>query len=208
MGQFAEILINNLAGIISAVGVIVVAWWTYDKSRRDKEVEEKAEARKARAERGADALAAITGHLWGVLLGCRADRVYLMQPHPLGGVKYLSVTAEVCRAGVQPIRDAIQNLPVAQVSEVVKRLKSEDWIWWQDDGADVDDARFRALLLMHGCRSTAAARITEGREWIGTLMVGYLDAETSDEAEAERRREAVTKVCGVIALTLPEVEEK
>ena len=119
-----------LPAIISAIGTIVAAWFAYNQYTKNKLTDLKIEQYKQQEERKnkrrADNSSLVYGELWNVLHELDADRVYIVQPHPLGNESMLSVYFEVKRKGVEAMKPHIQSLPIADVakfsSDLVRNL--------------------------------------------------------------------------------------
>ncbi|MEC4630526.1 hypothetical protein VSS86_22620, partial [Bacillus safensis] len=60
--------------------------------------------------------ARVFGELWRVLYETKADRGYIVQPHPLGHVAFLSIQFEVKRKGIAGMRENVQSLPMSEVA--------------------------------------------------------------------------------------------
>ena len=93
-----------IAPIISAIGVIITAWFAYNQKTKDRMTDLKIERmRTEEARKGkvrSDNTGTIYGVLWEVLHELHADRVYILQPHPLSNNMFLSISMEVRRSGV------------------------------------------------------------------------------------------------------------
>ena len=119
-----------LPAIISALGTIIAAWFAYNQYSKNKLTDLKIEKFKKDEEtksiRRADNSSIVYGELWSVLHELDADRVYIVQPHPLGNESLLSVYYEVKRKGVEPMKPHMQGLPISEVpkfsSDLVKNL--------------------------------------------------------------------------------------
>ena len=88
-------MMEYVAPIISAIGVIIMAWFKYNQDTKNKETDLKIEKYKldqeAKAKRRSDNSSIVYGELWNILHELQADRVYIVQPHPLGNESLLSV---------------------------------------------------------------------------------------------------------------------
>ena len=86
---------SYLPAIISAIGTIVAAWFAYNQYAKNKMTDLKVEQMQnelaEQKKRRADNSALVHGELWNVLHELHADRVYIVQPHPLGNESMLSV---------------------------------------------------------------------------------------------------------------------
>lgn len=95
----------DLPAIISAIGVIIVAWFSYNQYAKNKLTDLKVEQMKrdyeVKNKRRSDNSALVHGELWEVLHELKADRVYIVQPHPLGNESMISIYFESKRKGVE-----------------------------------------------------------------------------------------------------------
>ena len=103
--------------IISAIGVIITAWFAYNQKTKDRMTDLKIERmRTEEARKGkvrSDNTGTIYGVLWEVLHELRADRVYIIQPHPLSNNMFLSISMEVKRSGVVGMKPYIRNMEIS-----------------------------------------------------------------------------------------------
>ena len=100
-----------LPAIISAIGTIVAAWFAYNQYSKNKltdlKIEQYKQSEEKKSKRRADNCSLVYGELWNVLHELDADRVYIVQPHPLGNEIMLSVYFEVNRKGVEGMKQHI-----------------------------------------------------------------------------------------------------
>lgn len=99
----AEMVTAILAGVLSIITFVLN--WIDKRNRkfRDKMNDLKLERYKQETERlgfkRSENTAKVFGELWKVLYETKADRVYIVQPHPLGNAAFLSIYFEVKRKG-------------------------------------------------------------------------------------------------------------
>lgn len=169
---------QQLPALITAVGVIIMAWWKYDQTRRDAlvklEMEQKEAAMKAQSKRRNENVSQIYGRLWLLLHELHADRVYIVQPHPLNTNEFLSIGLEVPRTGVAPMKPHIQRLPMADVANFSSELSSRDFVYYKNIEDNVRDKRARALLLNGGSMSAIIRRLTTSEHgWVGNIFCEF-----------------------------------
>lgn len=167
-----------LPAIITAVGAIIMGWWKYDQSRRDARVKfemaQKEAELKARSKRRNQNVSQIYGHLWQLLHELHADRVYIVQPHPLATNEFLSIGLEVLRTGIAPMNTHIQRLPMSDVANFSSELSSRDFLFYKHIEENVRDKRARALLLNGGSSSAIIRRLTTSEEgWVGNIFCEF-----------------------------------
>ncbi len=164
--------------IITAVGTILMGWWKYDQTRRDAlvklEMAQKEADMKARSKRRNENVSQIYGLLWRLLHDLHADRVYIVQPHPLATHEFLSIGLEVPRTGVAPMQPHIQRLPMCDVAAFSAELSGRDFIYYRRIEENVRDPRARALLLNGGSASAIIRRMTTPEEgWVGNIFCEF-----------------------------------
>lgn len=89
--------------------------------------------------RRADNSSIVYGELWSVLHELDADRVYIVQPHPLGNESLLSVYYEVKRKGVEPMKPHMQGLPISEVPKFSSDLVKNLFLYITDIDEQVND---------------------------------------------------------------------
>ena len=84
-----------LPAIISAIGAIIAAWFAYNQYTKNKltdlKIEKFRKDEEIKSIRRADNSSIVYGELWNILYELDADRVYIVQPHPLGNESLLSI---------------------------------------------------------------------------------------------------------------------
>lgn len=171
---------GDIVGLIGAVGAIINMWLSYNKTARDKFVDYRIEKMRA-----ADAAAAeakrkkektdshnVYGEIWALLHTLQASRVYIIQPHPVTHAAFISVAYESRDSGITPMRDVFHELPVGDVAGFVTELRTRDFVYWHSLD-DVKDDRARALLHNAGTATMVIKRLTDGDDWVGSLVVDF-----------------------------------
>ena len=174
-----------IAPIISAIAAIIAGWFAYNQKTKDKMTELRIEQLRRDKERKSkirsDNTGAIYGVLWHILHELQADRVYIVQPHPLSNNHFVSVSMEVKRNGIKGMKSSIQNLEIANVALFVSELASRDYIQFRDIASEVRDKRARAILSMMGAISSVIRRLSDDRyDWIGSIICEFNDTMTAD----------------------------
>lgn len=139
-----------LPAIISALGTIIAAWFAYNQYSKNKLTDLKIEKFKKDEEtksiRRADNSSIVYGELWSVLHELDADRVYIVQPHPLGNESLLSVYYEVKRKGVEPMKPHMQGLPISEVPKFSSDLVKNLFLYITDIDEQVNDKYAKSIL--------------------------------------------------------------
>lgn len=178
-----------LAPIISAIGTILVAWFAYNQKTKDKMTELKIEQYKAQEERKskrrADNSSLVYGELWNILHELDADRVYIVQPHPLGNESMLSVYFEVKRKGVEGMKPQIQSLPIADVAKFSSDLVKHLFMFITDIDEQVEDKYAKAIFSSCGCEAAIVKRLNDNtHDWVGSIFCEFTRPMTVSEEEA------------------------
>ena len=174
-----------IAPIISAIAAIIAGWFAYNQKTKDKMTDLRIEQLRRDEERKSkirsDNTGAIYGVLWHILHELQADRVYIVQPHPLSNNHFVSVSMEVKRNGIKGMKSSIQNLEIANVALFVSELASRDYIQFRDIASEVRDKRAMAILSMMGAISSVIRRLSDDRyDWIGSIICEFNDTMTAD----------------------------
>lgn len=195
-----------LPSIISALGTILAAWFAYNQYTKNKLTDLKIERWKAeeeaRSARRSDNIAKIYGVLWQLLHELQADRVYIVQPHPLTDNLYLSVSLEVKRNGVSGMKPSIRRLPMSDVAAFAAELSARDFLLYRNVETEVRDKRARAIMMTNGCRSTVIRRLSdEEHDWIGSVFCGFTRPQ---ELQPAALRQQLQEAAEHIQYILPE----
>ena len=174
-----------IAPIISAIGVIITAWFAYNQNTKDRMTDiriermRSAEARKSKVR--SDNTGTIYGVLWEVLHELHADRVYVLQPHPLINNLFLSVSMEVKRNGVVGMKPYIQNMEISNVALFASELANREYLQYRNISEEVKDKRARAILSMNGSVSALVRRLSDDRyDWIGSIFCEFQQPMSTD----------------------------
>lgn len=167
-----------LPAIISALGTIIAAWFAYNQYTKNKLTDLKIEKWKAEEQvKGAkrsENIAKIYGVLWQLLHDLQADRVYIVQPHPLTNNLFLSISLEVKRNGVSGMKPCVQHLPMSDIAAFAAELACRDFLFYRNVETEVKDKRARALMTTNGSCATVIKRLAdEGHDWIGSLFCEF-----------------------------------
>lgn len=164
--------------IISALGVIIAAWFSYNQYTKNKQTDQKIEQwKKEEREKNAkrsDEIAKIYGELWRILHELGADRVYIIQPHPLTANLFLSIKLEVKRNGVSAMREVVARLPMSELAEFSGELATREFLFYKNVDAEIKDKRARALLATNGCKMAVIRKLSDqSHDWVGSLVCDY-----------------------------------
>lgn len=178
-----------IPAIISAIGTIIAAWFAYNQYSKNKmtdlKIEEYKQAEERKNKRRADNSSLVYGELWSVLHELDADRVYIVQPHPLGNESLLSVYFEVKRKGVEGMKPHIQNLPIADVAKFSSELVRNLFMYITDIDEQVTDKYAKSILSSYGCEAAVVKRLNDNaHDWVGSIFCEFTRPMTVSEDEA------------------------
>lgn len=173
--MFLEFLPQILSGIAS----ILALWFTYNQYTKNKITDYKIEKWKQEEHsnnvKQAGNIATIYGELWELLYFLKADRVYLIQPHPLYKEMYISATLEVKQYGVSSVRDSLCDMKIESVARFVSDLANSEYKFIKGIETSELDDKIKSIMTSNGCHSVALRRLSdEKNNWIGTIVIGYI----------------------------------
>ena len=200
----------DLANIISAVGTITAAYFAYNQYTKNKITDLKIEYYKKEEERRSykrsENTAKVFGELWRILYETKADRVYIVQPHPLGHIAFLSVQFEVKRKGIAGMKENIQKLPMSEVAIFAEGLAKNLFMYFSDIDNQVKDRVAKSILSVNGCNAVAVKRLNSSQDWVGNIFCEFTD---NDSIPAEKELHKVLHEAAInIQYILPEFKEK
>lgn len=198
---------ENLAAIISAIGTIVAAWFAYNQYAKNKLTDLKIEQFKKDEEvkntRRNYGSAIVYGELWNVLYTLKADRVYIVQPHPLGNESLLSIYYEVKRKGVEGMREKVQDLKMSEVARFSAEMAKNLFMFITDIDGQVDDKYAKSILSSCGCTAAVINRLNDNRyDWVGSIFCEFTHPIEISEEEA---RMILHEAAMSIQYLLPEI---
>lgn len=195
-----------IPAIISAIGTIVAAWFAYNQYSKNKmtdlKIEEYKQTEERKNKRRADNSSLVYGELWNVLHELNADRVYIVQPHPLGNESLLSIYFEVKRKGIESMKPHVQNLPISDVAKFSSELVRNLFMYITDIDEQVTDKYAKSILSSCGCESAIVKRLNDNtHDWVGSIFCEFTSPMSVTEEEA---REALHVAAMNIQYLLPE----
>jgi hypothetical protein len=183
----------DASAIISAIGVIITGvlglWFKYNQKTKDKltdlKIEQFKQEQEIKSKRRNDSSAIVFGELWSILYQMKADRVYIVQPHPLGNECLLSVYYEVKRKGIEGMRDKIQNLKMSEVAKFSADMSKNLFMYITNIDEQVDDKYAKSLLSSCGCQAAIIKRLNDSKyDWVGSIFCEFTSPMEVSEDEA------------------------
>lgn len=178
-----------LPEIISALAVIITAWFSYNQYAKNKltdlKVEQMQRDNEVKRKRRSDNSALVHGELWEILHELKADRVYIVQPHPLGNESMVSIYFESKRKGVESMKPRIQNLKMCDVAKFCADLTKNLFMFITDIDNQVTDRYAKSLLSACGTKQVIIKRLSDNsHDWVGSIFCEFTHGQKIDEAEA------------------------
>lgn len=178
-----------LPEIISALAVIITAWFSYNQYAKNKltdlKVEQMQRDNEVKRKRRSDNSALVHGELWEILHELKADRVYIVQPHPLGNESMVSIYFESKRKGVESMKPRIQNLKMCDVAKFCADLTKNLFMFITDIDNQVTDRYAKSLLSSCGTEQVIIKRLSDNsHDWVGSIFCEFTHGHKIDEAEA------------------------
>ena len=201
-----EKLIEYLPEIINSLAVIIVAWFTYNQYTKNKKTDYMVEQLRTEAtekkKRRADNSAIVHGELWEALHQLKADRVYIVQPHPLGNESMVSIYFESKRKGVESMKDKVQNLKMCECATFCSEMAKNLYMYFDDIDSQVKDKYAKSLLSACGTSVVAIKRLSDNtHDWVGSIFCEFTHKSEANESEI---REVLHDVATSIQYLLPE----
>lgn len=201
-----ESIFSNLPAIISALGTIITGFFAYNQYTKNKETDVKIERFKqeeeAKSKRRADNSSIVFGELWNILHELNADRVYIVQPHPLGNESFVSIYYEVKRKGVEPMKPHVSNLHISDIAKFASDLVKNLFMYITDIDGQVSDKYAKSLLESYGCQSAIIMRMNDNRhDWVGSIFCEFTHQIDITEEDAQR---IMNQAASAIQYLLPE----
>ena len=197
------------ANIINAIGVIVVAYFTYNQYTKNKVTDYKLEKWKSedkiQNKKRIDNGMIVYGELWDLLYELKADRVYIIQPFPLGHEETLSIYFEVKRRWAEPMRPHIQRLKIAEVAKFSSELAKNLFMYITDIPSQVKDRYAQSIFSSCGTKQVIVKRLSDNtHDWVGSIVCEFIgDMEVSEQDARAMLHNKATN----IQYILPEIKE-
>lgn len=202
-------LLELLPQILTGIASIAALWFTYNQYTKNKLTDYKIEKWRKEEQQNnikkAGSIATIYGELWELLYFLKADRVYLIQPHPLYKEMYISATLEVKQYGVSSVRDSMSDVKIESVAKFVSELANTEYRFVKNIEESDLDGRIKATMAGNGCCSAALRRLCdEKNNWIGTIVVGYIHSFNDNEIDINLIEKMTRSSALAIQYILPE----
>jgi hypothetical protein len=146
----------------------------------------------------------VFGQIHELLRNAKADRVYIVQPHPLGHVAFLSCYFEADNNGITEMQSSIQSIPMSKVPLFSRDLAENAWLYYDDIDDQVNDDVAKSMFLANGTRAVCIKRMENTKDWVGSIFIEYIEEPELSEGEI---RKLAHDAALVIRYILPEFKE-
>lgn len=205
-----EIDITSIVlGIIGLVSPLATAWFAYNQNAKNAKVQRDMERWKKEEEQKAFMRNKYSGQVFGqiheLLRSAKADRVYIVQPHPLGHVAFLSCYFEAVNNGITEMQSSIQSIPMSRVPMFSSSLADNLWLFYDNIDEQVTDDVAKSLFLANGTRVVGIKRMDNTKDWVGSIFIEYIEEPELTEFEIKKLAHDSAMV---IRHILPEFKEQ
>jgi hypothetical protein len=181
--------LKGIAEVFAALSPFAVAFLGYYQYTRNKMTDLKIEQYKkdeeAKSKRRNDNSAIVYDELWNLLHDLNADRVYIVQPHPLGNESMLSIYFEVKRKGIEGMRTHVQDLRISEVAKFSSAMARNLFMYVSDIEKQVQDRYAQALLSSYGTESAIIKGLSDNtHDWVGSIFCEFTRPMTVSEEDA------------------------
>lgn len=172
-------IITAIGALIGAIGGVYSIWTKFHQDEKNKmtdlKIEQYRKQEKKRGFRRAENTGKVLGELSQVLISTGADRVYIVQPHPLGHIAFLSIQFEVKARGVQGMRMEVQKLEMSEVPQFSKMMAEKLFMYFDDIDNQIEDRVAKSLLSSNGTVVAAVKRLKSSRDWVGSIFCEFME---------------------------------
>ena len=195
--------------VFEILSVTLIAYWSYNQYTKnkmtDKKIEEFKNVEKRKLLERNDSISKIYFDLYRILIDLKADRVYILQPHPLINNHYVSVGFEVKEKGVNEIKPYIQNVAIQELPNVINKIAKRDWIIHRDIETEVEDKRVKSFLKGFGTTTLFIRKMsTEKDGWVGSIIVDFME---KTETPIDYAKAVILEASETIQYILPEMPD-
>lgn len=181
--------LEGLSKVIEVLIPFAVAYLGYYQYTRNKmtdfKIEQYKQAQEAKNKRRNDNSAIVYDVLRDVLHDLNADRVYIVQPHPLGNESMLSIYFEVKRKGIEGMRTHVQDLRISEVTKFSSAMARNLFMYITDIEEQVQDRYAQALLASYGTKMAIVKRLSDNtHDWVGSIFCEFTRPMSISEEEA------------------------
>lgn len=186
----ASEIIAAIGGVFGVFATMFCSWLAYNQhtknKRTDYEMEKIRKRDEEQAKRRSDNAMLVFGALWDLMHDIKADRVYIVQPHPLGNEEMLTIYFEVKHRGTEPMRPHIQEMKISEVAKFSSDLVKNVFMYITNINKQVSDRYAQSIFSACGTKCAIVKRLSDNRhDWVGSIFCEYTDDIPISEEEAK-----------------------
>lgn len=197
-----------VTALIAIISPIVTAFFVYNQKAKDAKVQRDMERWKKEEEQKAFMRNKYSGQVFGqihqLLRQAKADRVYIVQPHPLGHVAYLSCYFEAVNNGITEMQSSIQSVPMNKVPWLSNAMAENVWMYYDNIDEQVNDDVAKSMFLANGTHAVGIKRMDNTKDWVGSIFIEYIE---EPEIDQDTLKKLAHDSALVIRYILPEFKE-
>lgn len=196
-------------GIIGAIGTIILGFLQYNQYTKNKHTDYKlekwkSEDREINKQRSEHAML-VFGELWELLYKLNADRIYIVQPHPLGNEEMFTIYFEVKRSWAVSMKPHIQHMKMSDVPKFASELAKNLFMYITNIDSQVKDRYAQSLFASCGTSNVIVKKLSNNRfSYIGSIFCEFTDEMKIDEDEA---KDLLHKCATSVQYILPEIRD-
>lgn len=197
-----------ITSLIAIISPIVTAYFVYNQQAKNAKVQRDMEKWKKEEEQKSYMQNKYSGQVFGqihaLLRASKADRVYIVQPHPLGHVAFLSCYFEAVDNGITEMQSSIQSIPMNKVPWLSSAMAENVWLYYDNIDEQVNDDLAKSMLLANGTHTVGIKRMDNTKDWVGSIFIEYIEEPELSETEIKKLAHDAALV---IRHILPEFKE-
>lgn len=197
--------LSKVLEVLTPFAVAFLGYYQYTRNKMtDFKIEQYKQEQEAKNKRRNDNSAIVYDALRDVLHDLNADRVYIVQPHPLGNESMLSIYFEVKRKGIEGMRTHVQDLRISEVTKFSSAMARNLFMYITDIEGQIHDRYAQALLSSYGTQAAIVKRLSDNtHDWVGSIFCEFTHPMTVNEDEA---RDILHTAATNIQYILPEYQ--
>ena len=197
-----------ITSLIAIISPIVCAYFVYNQNAKDAKVQRDMESWKKEEEQKSYMQNKYSGQVFGqiheLLRSAKADRVYIVQPHPLGRVAFLSCYFEAVNNGITEMQSSIQSIPMSKVPWLSNAMAENVWMYYDNIDEQVHDDVAKSMFLANGTHTVGIKRMDNTKDWVGSIFIEYIEEPELSEQDIKK---LAHNSAMVIRHILPEFKE-
>lgn len=179
-----------ILALIAVISPLVTALLAFYQSSQNAKVQKDMEKWKRDEEQKAIMRNKYSGQVFGqiheLLRVAKADRVYIVQPHPLGHVAFLSCYFEAVNNGITEMQSSIQSIPMSKVPMLSSEMAENLWLYYDNIDEQVSDDVAKSLFLSNGTHTVGIKRMDNTKDWVGSIFIEYIEEPELTEQEIKK----------------------